>query len=83
MIITAGATRADSGAGDDSICVTGKGAVVVNAGPGDDFVGARTHKGKTFVSLGFGDDTFIGRRRARPGLEPGGVQPDVRRTTTT
>ena len=60
VIITAGATRADSGAGNDSICVTGKGAVVVTAGPGDDFVGARTHKGKSFVSLGFGDDTFIG-----------------------
>ena len=33
---------------------------MVNAGPGDDFVGARAHKGKTFVSLGFGDDVFFG-----------------------
>ena len=33
---------------------------MVNAGPGDDFVGARTHKGKSFVSLGFGDDVFYG-----------------------
>ena len=60
VILTNGAARADSGAGDDSICVTDKGAVVVNAGPDDDFVGARNHRGKTFVSLGFGDDTFIG-----------------------
>jgi hypothetical protein len=58
VIVTKGATRVDSGAGEDSICVTGKGTAVVNAGPGDDFVGARSHKGKTFVSLGFGDDVF-------------------------
>lgn len=60
IVLTRGATRVDTGAGDDSICVTDRGAIVINAGPGDDFVGARTHKGKTFVSLGFGDDTFIG-----------------------
>ncbi len=60
VIVTKGATRVDSGAGDDSICVTGRGTTVVNAGPGDDFVGARVHKGKTFVSLGFGDDVFFG-----------------------
>jgi Ca2+-binding RTX toxin-like protein len=60
VIVTKGATRVDSGAGEDSICVTGKGTAVVNAGPGDDFVGARSHKGKTFVSLGFGDDVFWG-----------------------
>ena len=60
VILTKGATRVDSGAGDDSICVTGKGTAVINAGPGDDFVGARAHKGKTFVSLGFGDDAFFG-----------------------
>ena len=60
VIITKGATRVDSGAGDDSICVSGTGAAVVNAGPGNDFVGARGHQGRTFVSLGFGDDTFIG-----------------------
>jgi Ca2+-binding RTX toxin-like protein len=60
VILTRGATRVDSGAGDDSICVTGKGTAVINAGPGDDFVGARTHKGKSFVSLGFGDDAFYG-----------------------
>ena len=60
VIVTKGATRVDSGAGNDSICVTGKGTAVVNAGPGDDFVGARTHKGKSFVSLGFGDDLFFG-----------------------
>ena len=60
VIVTKGAPRVDSGAGNDSICVTGRGTVVVNAGPGDDFVGARAHKGKTFVSLGFGDDTFLG-----------------------
>ncbi len=60
VIVTKGATRVDSGAGNDSICVTGKGTAVVNAGPGDDFVGARTHKGKSFISLGFGDDLFYG-----------------------
>src|SRR5687767_3430534 len=58
VIVTRGAARVDTGAGDDSICVTGRGSAVVNAGPGDDFVGARAHKGKTFVSLGFGDDIF-------------------------
>jgi Ca2+-binding RTX toxin-like protein len=60
VVITDGAARVDTGAGDDTICITGTGAVVVNAGPGDDYVGARTHIGKTFVSLGFGDDTFLG-----------------------
>jgi Ca2+-binding RTX toxin-like protein len=60
VILTRGATRVDAGAGDDSICVTGKGTAVINAGPGDDFVGARAHKGKSFVSLGFGDDEFYG-----------------------
>jgi Ca2+-binding RTX toxin-like protein len=60
VIVTKSATRVDAGAGDDSICVTGKGTAVVNAGPDDDFVGARTHKGKTIVSLGFGDDVFWG-----------------------
>jgi Ca2+-binding RTX toxin-like protein len=60
VIITNGATRVDAGAGDDSICVTGRGFAEVNAGPGDDFVGARAHKGKAFVSLGFGDDVFLG-----------------------
>jgi Ca2+-binding RTX toxin-like protein len=60
VIVTQGAPRIDSGAGNDSICVTGRGTTVVNAGPGDDFVGARAHKGKTFVSLGFGDDVFFG-----------------------
>ena len=60
VILTRGATRVDAGAGDDSICVTGKGTAVINAGPGDDFVGARAHKGKSFVSLGFGDDAFYG-----------------------
>ena len=60
VILTKGADRVDSGAGDDSICVTGKGTAVINAGPGDDFVGARAHRGKTFVSLGFGDDRFLG-----------------------
>jgi Ca2+-binding RTX toxin-like protein len=60
VIVTRGAPRVDSGAGNDSICVTGRGTTVINAGPGDDFVGARAHKGKTFVSLGFGDDTFFG-----------------------
>ena len=60
VIVTRGAARVDTGAGDDSICVTGRGSAVVNAGPGDDFVGARAHKGKTFVSLGFGDDIFFG-----------------------
>ena len=60
VILTRGATRVDAGAGNDSICVTGKGTAVINAGPGDDFVGARAHKGKSFVSLGFGDDAFYG-----------------------
>jgi Ca2+-binding RTX toxin-like protein len=60
VIITNGALRVDTGAGDDSICITGRGSVVVNAGPGDDYVGARAHQGKTFVSLGFGNDTFYG-----------------------
>jgi Ca2+-binding RTX toxin-like protein len=60
VIVTKGAARVDSGAGDDSICVTGRGTAMVNAGPDDDFVGARGHKGKTFVSLGFGDDAFFG-----------------------
>ena len=60
VIVTKGAARVDSGAGDDSICVTGRGTAVVNAGPGDDFVGARAHQGKSFVSLGFGDDVFLG-----------------------
>lgn len=60
VVITGGATRVDTGAGDDSICITGTGAAIVNAGPGDDFVGARAHKGRTFVSLGFGDDRFFG-----------------------
>jgi Ca2+-binding RTX toxin-like protein len=60
VVITGGATRVDTGAGDDSICVTGTGIVVVNAGPGDDFVGARAHQGRSIVSLGFGDDRFYG-----------------------
>jgi Ca2+-binding RTX toxin-like protein len=60
VLVTRGAARVDSGAGDDSICVTGRGTVVVNAGSGDDFVGGRAHKGKAFVSLGFGDDVFFG-----------------------
>ena len=60
VFITRGATRVDTGAGDDSICVTGQGSVVVNAGPDNDFVGARQHAGKAFVSLGFGDDLFYG-----------------------
>ncbi len=60
VIITQGASLVDTGAGDDSICVTGKGKVVVNAGLGDDFVGTRAHQGKSFVSLGFGDDVFWG-----------------------
>ncbi len=60
VVLTGGATRVDTGAGNDSICITGRGPIVVNAGPGDDFVGARAHQGKSFVSLGFGDDTFIG-----------------------
>lgn len=60
VIITNGASRVDSGAGNDAICVTGKGTVVVNAGPGDDSVDARGHKARTFVSLGFGDDSFVG-----------------------
>ncbi len=60
VFITRGATRVDTGAGDDSICITGRGPVVVNAGPGDDWVGARRHIGKSFVSLGFGDDVFLG-----------------------
>jgi len=60
VILTNGAARVDSGAGDDVICLTGSGPVVVNAGPGDDFVDARAHRGKTFVSLGFGNDTFLG-----------------------
>jgi Ca2+-binding RTX toxin-like protein len=60
VVITGGATRVDTGAGDDSICVTGKGTVVINAGPGDDFVGARAHQGRSIVSLGFGDDRFFG-----------------------
>jgi Ca2+-binding RTX toxin-like protein len=60
VFITRGATRVDTGAGDDSICVTGRGAVIVNAGPDDDFVGARRHVGKSLVSLGFGDDLFLG-----------------------
>jgi Ca2+-binding RTX toxin-like protein len=60
VFITRGAERVDTGAGNDSICVTGTGAVLVNAGPGDDFVGARKHIGKSFVSLGFGDDLFLG-----------------------
>jgi Ca2+-binding RTX toxin-like protein len=64
VIVTKGASRVDSGAGDDAICVTGKGAAVINAGLGNDFVGARSHRGKTFVSLGFGDDTFLGGRGA-------------------
>jgi Ca2+-binding RTX toxin-like protein len=64
VIVTKGAARVDSGAGNDSICVTGKGEAVINAGPGDDFVGARSHRGRTFVSLGFGDDTFLGGRGA-------------------
>ena len=64
VIVTQGAPRVDTGAGDDSICVTGRGTTVVNAGPGNDFVGARAHKGKTFVSLGFGDDAFVGGKGA-------------------
>lgn len=60
VIVTKDAARVDSGAGDDSICITGRGTAVVNAGPGDDFVGARGHQGKSFVSLGFGDDVFLG-----------------------
>jgi Ca2+-binding RTX toxin-like protein len=60
VLVTGGATRVDTGAGDDSICVTGTGTVVVNAGPGDDFVGARAHQGRSIVSLGFGDDRFFG-----------------------
>ena len=60
VFITRGATRVDTGAGNDSICVTGRGPVVINAGPGNDFVGARKHIGKSFVSLGFGDDLFFG-----------------------
>ena len=42
------------------LCHRAGARAVVNAGPGDDFVGARAHKGKTFVSLGFGDDVFFG-----------------------
>jgi Ca2+-binding RTX toxin-like protein len=60
VVITNGAVRVDTGAGDDSICVTGQGSVVVNAGPGNDFVGARAHVGRTFVSLGFGNDRYVG-----------------------
>jgi len=60
VVLTRGASLVDTGAGDDSVCVTGKGKVVVNAGPGDDFVGTRAHTGRSFVSLGFGDDTFVG-----------------------
>ena len=60
VVITGGATRVDTGAGDDSICVTATGTVVVNAGPGNDFVGARAHQGRSIVSLGFGDDRFFG-----------------------
>jgi Ca2+-binding RTX toxin-like protein len=60
VFITRGAARVDTGAGNDSICVTDSGAVLVNAGSGDDFVGARQHVGKSFVSLGFGDDLFLG-----------------------
>lgn len=60
VFITRGASRVDTGAGNDSICITGRGAVLVNAGSGDDFVGARQHIGKTYVSLGFGDDLFLG-----------------------
>jgi Ca2+-binding RTX toxin-like protein len=60
VFVTRGAARVDTGAGNDSICITGRGAVLVNAGPGNDFVGARQHLGKSFVSLGFGDDLFLG-----------------------
>lgn len=60
VFVTRGASRVDTGAGNDSICVTGRGPVVINAGTGDDFVGARRHIGKTFVSLGFGNDVFLG-----------------------
>jgi Ca2+-binding RTX toxin-like protein len=60
VVLTKGATRVDTGAGDDSICVTGAGTAVVNAGPDNDFVGARAHRGNSFVSLGFGDDRFLG-----------------------
>jgi Ca2+-binding RTX toxin-like protein len=60
VFITHGASRVDTGAGNDSICITGRGPVLVNAGPGHDFVGARHHIGKSFVSLGFGDDLFLG-----------------------
>ena len=79
VILTRGATRVDAGAGDDSICVTGKGTAVINAGPGDDFVGARAHKGKSFVEPRLRRRRVLRRRRERPGLEPGGVQPDLTR----
>jgi len=78
VIVTNGEARIDSGAGDDAICVTDKGAAVINAGTGDDFVGARSHRGRTFVSLGFRRH-LPGWPRCRPGLEPGGVQPDLHR----
>lgn len=60
VIFTRGAPSVDTGAGNDSICITGAGDVTVNAGPGDDFVGARKHEGRSYVSLGFGNDVFFG-----------------------
>ena len=79
VIVTKGAARVDSGAGDDSICVTGRGTAVVNAGPGDDFVGARAHKGQDLREPRFRRRRLLRRQRRRPGVEPGGVQPELAR----
>ena len=71
VIVTGSSTDVFAGAGDDLICVTGKGANVnlvgVDAGPGDDVVDSTAMERYHYLTaiLGDGSDTFVGAARAR------------------
>lgn len=66
VIVTGSSTDVSAGAGDDLVCVTGKGAnanvVDLDAGPGDDVVDSTAMPRHFYLTaiLGDGSDTFVG-----------------------
>lgn len=68
VIVSNGADRVDAGGGDDLICVTagaGRGDVFVDAGAGADHVDTSAMEAsRSRVTLGPGDDTFVGGSKA-------------------
>ncbi len=70
VIVTGSSTDVFAGAGDDLVCVTGKGTNVnlvdVDAGPGDDVVDSTAMERYYYLTaiLGDGSDTFVGGRES-------------------